>query len=257
MRARFRRAVATRSTSVRSASPSSAACCRGTVEAISHPLLARIHEISGGNPFYAIELARGLASDERARLSASELRLPDSLQAAIARRLGTMPGELAELLDLAAAAGPLTARELGDALPGLDVQSLLVTAEREGLLVVDEQLQVRFTHPLIASTAYGRMSPLARRSLHGHLAARAVDADVRARHLALSTDDPDDELARLLEDAAQRASARGAPDLAAEFAGHSLRLTPGDDARRRAQACARGDRPPRRRRGGGQSARAR
>ena len=211
----------------------------GTVEAISHPLLARIHEISGGNPFYAIELARGLASDERARLSASELRLPDSLQAAIARRLGTMPGELAELLDLAAAAGPLTARELGDALPGLDVQSLLVTAEREGLLVVDEQLQVRFAHPLIASTAYGRMSPLARRSLHGHLAARAVDADVRARHLALSTDDPDDELARLLEDAAQRASARGAPDLAAEFAGHSLRLTPGDDAdgaRRRALA---------------------
>jgi DNA-binding CsgD family transcriptional regulator len=212
---------------------------RGTVDAISHPLLVRIHEISAGNPFYAIELARGLPRDERARLSASELRPPDSLQAAIARRLDTMSGELAELIDLAAAAGPVTVRELGEALPGVDVQQLLVTAEREGLLVVDEQLEVRPAHPLIASTAYGRMSPLTRRSLHGRLAAQAVDDDVRARHLALSSDDPDAELAQLLEEAARRASGRGAPDLAAEFTAHSLRLTPSEDAdgaRRRALA---------------------
>ena len=81
------------------------------------------------------------------------------------------------------------------------------------------------------------MTPLARRSLHGRLAARATDPDVRARHLALSTDAADAEIAALLEDAAGRAGARSAHDLASEFAGHSLRLTPpGNEeaARRRA-----------------------
>ena len=73
------------------------------------------------------------------------------------------------------------------------------------------------------------MSPLARRSLHAALAGRAADLDVRARHLALSTDEPDDEVAQLLEASAQRAATRDAFDLAAEFAGHSLRLTPHDD----------------------------
>jgi DNA-binding CsgD family transcriptional regulator len=215
------------------------AILRGVVAAISHPLLARIHEISEGNPFYAIELARGLPGDARSRLSASELRLPDSLQAAVARRLESVPAGLGELLDLAAVAGPVTVRELGDALPGADLPDLLATAQRDGLLVVDEQLEVRFAHPVIASTAYGRMSPLTRRSLHGRLAAGARDPDVRARHLALSTDDPDGAVADLLEDAARRASDRSAPDLAAELAGHSVRLTPAEDAegaRRRALA---------------------
>jgi hypothetical protein len=35
------------------------------VPAISRPLLLRIHEVSGGNPLYAIELARGLVADDR------------------------------------------------------------------------------------------------------------------------------------------------------------------------------------------------
>jgi hypothetical protein len=62
---------------------------------------------------------------------------------------------------------------------------------------------------------------------------------VRARHLALSTDEPDSAVAGLLEGAAGRARARGAFDVAAGLARHSLRLTPagkGEDAHRRALA---------------------
>jgi DNA-binding CsgD family transcriptional regulator len=73
------------------------------------------------------------------------------------------------------------------------------------------------------------MSPLERRALHARLAAEADDPDVRARHLALSTDEPDAAVADLLEAAATRARDREAFDRAAEFAGHSLRLTPSDD----------------------------
>ena len=200
-----------------------------TVETISRPALHRIHEVSGGNPLYAIELARGLAADESSLGPLGWLRLPDSLQAAIALRLETVPHELAGLLDLVSALGPTSVKELREALGDADVDELLTGAQRHGLLVVDEDLRVRFSHPLIGSVTYGRMTPLARRSLHARLATSAVDVDVRARHLALSTDEPSGAVAQLLEDAAQRAHARGAFDLAADFAAHSLRLTPTTD----------------------------
>ena len=201
-----------------------------TVEAISRPALHRIHEVSGGNPLYAIELARGLAADERSHGAAGGLPLPDSLQAAIAVRLATVSGALSGLLDVVSALGPTTVEELREVLPDAGMDALLADAERHGLLVVEEDLRVRFWHPLIGSVAYSRMRPLARRTLHGRLAAGAVDADVRARHLALSTDEPAAPVAALLQEAAERARVRGAFDLAAEFAGHSLRLTPPTDA---------------------------
>jgi len=199
------------------------------VEAISRPALHRIHEVSGGNPLYAIELARGLAADETSHGAPGGLRLPESLQAAIALRLATVSDELSGLLDLVSALGPTSVQGLREALPDADLDTLLAGAERHALLVVEEDLRVRFSHPLIGSVAYARMSPLTRRALHARLAAGSTDPDVRARHLALSTDEPSAPVAQVLEEAAERARARGAVDLAVEFAGHSLRLTPPTD----------------------------
>jgi DNA-binding CsgD family transcriptional regulator len=212
---------------------------RPIVEAISRPTLRRIHEVSGGNPLYAIELARGLLRDERVRQGVGALHLPDSLQAAIARRLETIPVELEPLLETVSALGFVSVAQLGATLSDANVDALLQEAERWGLLVVEENLAVRYSHPLIGSAVYQRMSPLARRSLHANLAARATDPDVRARHLALSLDEPDVSVAELLEQAAGRARMRGASVVAAEFAGHALRLTPAQDLeahRRRALA---------------------
>jgi DNA-binding NarL/FixJ family response regulator len=210
----------------------------GTVSAISRPLLRRIHELSGGNPLYAIELARALASDGRARdATGARLPLPDSLQTAISHRLGTVPPEVVPLLETASALGPASLQELSDALGGTDVSEALAVAERHGLLVVEGRQGVRFSHALIGSAVYRRLGPPARRSLHGRLAGLAADLDVRARHLALSTDEPDAGIATLLEEAATRAHEQGAPDLAAELSRHSLRLTPAADepaAQRRA-----------------------
>jgi DNA-binding CsgD family transcriptional regulator len=200
------------------------------VEAISRPVLRRIHEVSGGNPLYAIELARGLAVDPRSQCPRVRLRLPESLQGAIALRLEGVSDELSGLLDVVSALGATTVRALREALGDADLDALLAAAERHELLVVEEDLRVRFSHPLVGSVAYARMSPLARRALHARLAAGATDPDVHARHLALSTDEPSAAVAQVLEDAAERARDRRAIDLAAEFAGHSLRLTPPSDA---------------------------
>jgi DNA-binding NarL/FixJ family response regulator len=210
----------------------------GYVSSIPRPMLRRIHEVSAGNPLFAIELARSLGTADRS-LAPGGLLLPESLHAAIERRIEAAPGELAPLLEAASALGRTSVAELRDALPGLDVDGLLGLADAHELLVVEENLCVRFAHPLVGSAVYSRMSPLGRRSLHAGLAARAVDPDVRARHLALSTDEPDESVAVLLEQAADRASARGAADVAAELAGHSARLTPpadADAARRRSLA---------------------
>ena len=201
---------------------------RPFVAAISRPTLRRIHEVSGGNPLYAIELARGLAPEDPREGPRGRVNLPDSLQAAIAHRLETAPDELTPLLEVVAALGTTAAVDLREYVPG-DMDALLPVAERHGFLLVEETLHVRFSHPLIASAVYQRMSPLGRCALHGRLARSAADPDVRARHLALSTDGPDARVAELLEEAADRASRRGAAELAAELARHSLRLTPHDD----------------------------
>ena len=199
------------------------------VSAISRPLLLRIHEVSGGNPLYAIELARGLIGDDRLHRSGG-LPLPDSIQAAIAARLEQTPAELAPLLETVAGYGRPTVGELRETLPEANVDRLLDAAQEHGLLVVEDDLEVRFTHPLLGSAVYGRMSGLARRDLHARLAERTGDPDGRARHLALSTEAPEPDVAALLEEAAQRARRHGAPELAAQLARHSLRLTPPVDA---------------------------
>ena len=89
--------------------------------------------------------------------------------------------------------------------------------------------QIRFTHPLLASTVYATASPTDRRAAHRALAGCAVDPEERARHLALSSNGPDPAIAAALDDAARIARARGAPDSAAELADLARQLTPPED----------------------------
>jgi hypothetical protein len=210
-----------------------------TVPSISRPLLRRIYAVSAGNPLYAIELARGLETDGRASGLTDGLPLPGSVQAAIARRLETVPPELLAVLEVVSALGPTSVGELANIVAEAPLEELLPVAEQLRLLVVDESLEVRFDHPLVGSVVYGRMSSLARLGLHARLAEQSSDPDARARHLALSTAESDAGVAALLEAAGERARLRGASDVAADFAGHALRLTPKSDpltARRRALA---------------------
>jgi DNA-binding CsgD family transcriptional regulator len=209
----------------------------GTLSSISRPVLRRIHEVSGGNPLYAIELARGLQPGGGATDGSSELRLPDSLQAAIKQRVGTTEPDLAELLAIVSALGPTSVGELRANMPDADLDGLIDRAVRRELLVLEDDLAIRFSHPLIGSVVYAELGPLERRRLHADLGSKTRDPDVRARHLARSIERPDERSARDLEAAADRAASRGSFDLAAEFAGHALRVTPPmdlDDAFRRA-----------------------
>jgi hypothetical protein len=79
---------------------------------------------------------------------------------------------------------------------------------------------------LLGSLVYADASTPQRHQTHRLLAELVDEPEEQALHLALGTQDPDERAAGRLEDAAQRASARGAPDAAAQLAEHASRLTP-------------------------------
>ena len=104
-----------------------------------------------------------------------------------------------------------------------------VEAEEAGVLTVERD-RIRFSHPLLASVIYGSASHERRRQLHKRLAVVVSDPEQRARHLALSTTEPDEATAAELEQAARQAARRGAQQAAAELFAASSRLTPADRA---------------------------
>jgi DNA-binding CsgD family transcriptional regulator/tetratricopeptide (TPR) repeat protein len=199
------------------------------VSAISPLVLRRLYEVSQGNPMFALELARSLSSAAPGSPPSAQLRLPRSLQAAIRHRLDAVPAEVVPVLQTVSALARAPVQQLRDAMPGTDVDAALTAASELGLLVISDRLEVRFSHPMIAAVVYDQMNPLARRVVHARLAEHTADPDLRARHLALSTDSPDDVIAGQLAVAARRASDRGAFGVAVDFAEHCVRLTPSGD----------------------------
>lgn len=175
--------------------------------------VVRIHELSRGNPFYAIELARCL--DDGAALSAD---LPESLAAVVARRLdGLQPGLDDILLAVAAAGEPaITVLSRALRLPAAEVVDLVERLETAGIAECSFGT-VRFTHPLLAHGVYGRASGAQRRRIHRSLADAVENPEVRARHLALGSTADDPSTVAALDAAVDIAAGRGAPGSAAEL----------------------------------------
>jgi DNA-binding CsgD family transcriptional regulator len=204
---------------------------------LSRPLLVRLHEASGGNPMYALEFVAALRE-----LSAVEvLPMPPSLRELVRDRLAALPLSMRPLLELVATLGH-PRLELLERLYGDAVDEALQLAGEADVLVIEEEMWVRFSHPLLASAVYADAGPARRRDLHRAAGDAVTGEEERARHLALASAGPDGEVAVLLDRAAERAYSRGAPDAAAELADWAQRLTPlerGLDRQRRViQAAA-------------------
>lgn len=193
------------------------------VTAISRPMLRAIHRASGGNPLHAIEMARLLPADADERAVAI-LAPPRTASAAVARRLDALADGRREVVDALAVAGATDVATIAG-LVGRAIDADLAPLVEAGVVAVDGE-RIRAAHPLVASVAYGNLNAVRRRTLHRRLADATADVVQRARHLALSHDEADADVAALLEAAATTARARAAPDLAAAFLRHSLRLTP-------------------------------
>ena len=205
----------------------------------ARPLLVRIWETSGGNPFFALELAGALQRRGRELEVGEELPIPSDLGELLDARLDGLGAAAVEVVQVVAAlADPTT--ELVETAVGRRSDAGVAAALAARVIQLDGE-RVRFTHPLLGSAVAMRTTPSRRRALHARLAEIVPAGEERARHLALATARPSSVVASVLEDAAAEALARGAPVAAAELAEQALRLTPTsdrDDARRRVLAAA-------------------
>lgn len=196
---------------------------------LPRPVLGRIHEASGGNPFVALEMARALGR-HKMPAPGDPLPVPESLRDLLGERLSAL-SRGARYLVAAAAASPHQSASTLARLFGsrAALARWLGEAERAGVLSLERD-SVRFTHPLLAAVAYSALTESERRGLHRRLAASVSDSEATARHLALAAEGPDALVAGALDDAAAAALARGAPIAAAEMLEMGRRLTPPSDA---------------------------
>jgi DNA-binding CsgD family transcriptional regulator len=190
------------------------------------PLLVGIHRAAGGNPFYALEIAREV---QRVGVPSpgQPLPVPADHRELATLRLRRLPRATRDVLAELAA---MPSAAIGQ----IDLEAL-AAAERAGIAVVQPGGRVEFSHPLFGSALYASLPEAERRKLHGRLAAQAGDPVERARHLALAASGQDEDTAAELERAAATAAARGAADVAVELQELACRLTPEIDQQARVQ----------------------
>jgi DNA-binding CsgD family transcriptional regulator len=195
--------------------------------AVPRPLLRKVHEAAGGNPLFVLELVRALLLHPHPVRAGDPLPVPRSLRELVGRRLAALAAPTRETVLVVAMAARPTIAIIDEAL-GRSSAAAVQRAVDAGLIESDRG-QLRFTHPLLAATAYAEADPVRRRRLHLRLAVLATDVEERARQLAAGTDLPDADVAAHVEAGATAAHARGAPEAAAALAERALRLTAQDD----------------------------
>ena len=164
-----------------------------------------MHEIAGGNPFFALELGRAIATgrDPHGQRGCRAAREPSAL---VTDRLRALPARVRKtLVAVAALAAPSVT--LLEPL-GAAVVDDIELAEKQGVVELDGD-RIHFTHPLLAPACYAAMPLHRRRRLHRRLAELDVDLEERARHLAIAATGPDEGIAAAL-DARQRTPMRAA-----------------------------------------------
>jgi DNA-binding CsgD family transcriptional regulator len=195
---------------------------------------ARLHRLSGGNPYLAVELARASAAVPS---GFDDLPVPQRHRPVLAARLaGLSPAARRTVLAAALLSRPTTV-----ALAQIGGPDGLADAEAASVLRRAGEL-IEFDHPLLAAASREEAGPAAVRMMHAELSSIAGDVIQRARHRALSAPGADEQVAAEVEAAAGDAADRAAIATAAELARHALRLTPEvalEDRVRRAVSAAR------------------
>src|SRR5262249_40921898 len=154
------------------------------------------------------ELARVLDADAD---PLQPLPVPENLEELVGARISALPAETRDALPIVAAFGATPESLLERAGIHPDALEPAVAAR----VIEHEDRTIRFTHPLLSSVLYDGLGE-ARRGVHARISELVDDPVLRARHLALSTGAPDEEVVRVLEGAATLAADRGAVATTAE-----------------------------------------
>ena len=175
-------------------------------EQLPRPRLEALRRASGGNPMFALELARQADS-------AKAVAVPERCRWPWRNGCGRWIRTLARRSTVAAAA----LRPSADLLLRAGVRRAeLRSALASRILEVDGE-RLSFAHPLLGAAAYELLLPDERRRIHARLAAASLDAVERGHHVSRSAVNPDEAAAQSLDDAAEAAASLGDHAAAAEF----------------------------------------
>jgi DNA-binding CsgD family transcriptional regulator len=196
---------------------------------LSRAAIVRIYEVSQGNPFYAIELAREM--DER--MTGTDLQLPGSLAELVRTRIGSLGAEARRVLLAAACVSAPTVDLIARAIrqDAEHVVGLLEEAENKGIVGI-AGYRINFTHPLLATGVCSEATTAQRRKMHRRLADVVEEPELQARHLAMAVAWGDPHTLDCLDRAAEIAGTRGAPAAAADLLELALGLGGGTAERR-------------------------
>src|SRR6185295_7362333 len=113
---------------------------------LPRPTMARIDELSQGNPLYARELARAVGEQS----STAEQTLPRTLADLVRSRIGDIDDEVRDVLLAAACVTDPTVDLLARArgITATETVELLETVESKGIVSIEGN-RVRFAHPLL------------------------------------------------------------------------------------------------------------
>ena len=183
---------------------------------LPRPRVELVHATSGGNPFFALELARQGGGDREERAT---------LVGVLAQRLRALESGVQATVFAAAAA----LRPTPDLLLAAGANRAEVRAAIEsGVLEVAGE-RLAFTHPLFGSVAYELLLPDERRQVHERLAAVSEDPVERGHHVSRATVGPDARAAGIVGAAAAEAARRADHAGAAGLYRRAAELAPEDD----------------------------
>lgn len=196
---------------------------------VSDEWLARVHELTGGNPLAIAELAEDPSS-----LLPSGSDVPPPLSSALAasftRRVRLLdPAARSMLLVAVVCNGDL--RLTGDVGTAMSLDLAGIEAAQQAGLADVVGGEVSFRHPLLRAAIYRDSPPQERRAVHAAVADALPDDDVdrRAWHLSESLWGQDAGVASMLDSAGARAAARSAFAVASTAYERAARLSPGLD----------------------------
>ena len=193
---------------------------------LPRPALVRIHEITRGNPYHALELARSLSSGGLAS-SGLNAALPADVGVLLRQRIEGLPATARDVVAVVALSHRPSNENVARTLeiPMVELEARASAAVDANLLVLTDR-GISLAHPLVGSAARQVVGQAGTRAIHLRLAAVVEDPDEAAVHLALGTSLPDAAVAGALEAAAARGLARGATIDAIDQLDRTIQLTP-------------------------------
>jgi DNA-binding NarL/FixJ family response regulator len=203
---------------------------RALGEDLSRPRVEMLATASRGNPMFAQELAR--------QSGAGDGELPSFAQTLAARIRDLEPAAQSAVKTAAAMLQPSI-----DLLTRAGIEDDGIRSAIDAEILVRDGDALSFTHPLLASAAYGLLLPSERRDVHARLVAVSARPIERAHHVSLSASGPSSAAAHDLDAGAREASELGDHKAAAAFLLRAAELSPPGPAdgaadRRRADAAA-------------------